>query len=262
MTATCLPSIIQKGNGRPIVLLHGLGNNHKSWSFVTKKLRDFDCHTIALDLLGFGDAPKPDSISYSPKDHATAVIKTLDQLNINDVIIAGHSMGCIIAIEIAKQRPDLARHLVLMGAPLYETMPKSSWWSRLTRSGGAYFAIFSIVKKNPDAVQTGGKIADELVPFIKGLEITPETWPAYRKSLEHTIMQFQTFKDAQRLSVPTLFINGMLDFFIIRKNIRSIARHNKRLIKVESALGPHELTPLQGRKIAKVLHKLSINALK
>lgn len=255
MTQYVLPVKLDKGAGDVIVLLHGLGNTHESWSFVTKHLDYSKNRVVAFDLLGFGDAPKPD-VDYTPADHAMAVIATLEQLGIKRAELAGHSMGCLVAIEVAKQRPELVTRLVLLGAPIYKSLPRGDWLSRLTRSGGVYFRIFSVVKRNPEAVQAGGKIADELVPLVKGMEITEQTWSAYRKSLEHTIMQFQTFRDALELQVPTLFINGILDFFIIRRNTREIARRNKRYVRTKTMVGPHEITPRQGRRIARILQQV------
>ena len=86
------------------MLLHGLGNNYKSWSFVLERIDYTKWQVIALDLLGFGDAPKP-SIAYTPKDHASAVMTTLDSLGIEKAVFAGYSMGCIVAIEIASRWP-------------------------------------------------------------------------------------------------------------------------------------------------------------
>lgn len=249
-----LPVKVDKGTGDTIVLLHGLGNNVSSWSFVLKHLDYTRNRVIALDLLGFGDAPKPRDIDYTPADHAAAVIETLEHLGIGNATIAGHSMGCIVAIQVATQRPDLVRRLVLLGAPLYAARPRDNWWQRITRSGGLYFRIFSFLQKHPDAVQTGGTIAEDFAPFVKGMEITDETWPAFQKSLEHTIMQFQTYTDAFKLRVPTLFMNGIFDLFIIHKNNRTIARRNPH-VHTKTVLGPHELTPRQGKKVARILQK-------
>ncbi|MBH2007289.1 alpha/beta hydrolase [Candidatus Saccharibacteria bacterium] len=255
MTQYHLPVKFNEGSGNAIVLLHGLGNNHKSWSFVTEHMDYSQNRVIALDLLGFGDAPKPD-VEYTSGDHAEAVIATLDKLGIEHAELTGHSMGCLVAIEVAKRRPDLVSKLVLLGAPIYKALPRSDTWSRLMRSGGLYFRIFSVVKKNPEAVQVGGKIADELVPLVKGVEITEKIWPAYRKSLENTIMQFQTYRDALELSVPTLYVNGIFDLFIIRRNNQEIAKRNKRYARAKTMLGPHEITPRQGKKIARILQEL------
>ena len=70
-----LPVKFDKGTGAPLVLLHGLGTNYKSWQFVLEHI-DYTKHrVIALDLLGFGDAPKPKTITYTPQDHVDAIIR-------------------------------------------------------------------------------------------------------------------------------------------------------------------------------------------
>lgn len=257
MTAlnTTLPVFTDKGTGTPLILIHGLGNNHKSWNFVLEHLDFTKWRVITLDLLGFGDAPKPD-ISYRPQEHAAAIIQRLDALGIHQAVFAGHSMGCVIAIEIAHAYPERALHIALFGAPLYKKAPKGGWLRSIKNTEGRYFSLFEIVKKNPDAVQAGGKIADELIPFVKGMEITEDTWPAYKKSLEHTIMQFESYRHAKTLKTPTLFIDGLLDFFIIRKNNRAISRANKHYVRLIRVVGPHELTPRQGKVAARIINKL------
>lgn len=249
-----LPVKTDKGTGAPLVLLHGLGNNHKSWSYALEHIDYKKWRVIVVDLLGFGDAPKPD-VDYSPKDHAEAVIATLDELGIESAVFAGHSMGCLVAIELASSWPKRVKKLALFGAPLYKAKPRTTWWRKLSRAEGLYFSLFEVVQKNPELMQVGGKLADELVPFVKGMEITEETWPAYRKSLENTIMQYESYKQAVQLSVPTLFVNGILDFFIIRRNTRDARHANKVHIRLKKVLGPHELTPRQGRTVAKVLNR-------
>ena len=251
-----LPVKIDKGQGAPLVLLHGLGNNYKSWSFVLENINYRKWRVIAIDLLGFGDAPKP-NVAYTPKDHAEAIMATLDALGIEEAVFAGHSMGCIIAIEIAARWPERVEKLALFGAPLYKAKPRTKWWQRLFHPEQTYFSAFEVVQKNPDAVQAGGAIANEIVPFIKGMEITDEVWPAYKKSLEHTIMQFETYKKALTLRVQTLFVNGIFDFFIIPGNIRELRRVNKEYIKIKQVLGPHELTPRQGKTVAKIIDELA-----
>ena len=77
MTYT-LPAKIDKGTGAPLVLLHGLGNNHTSWDYALKHIDLKKWRVIVPDLLGFGDAPKPD-VDYTPKDHADAVVAATDE---------------------------------------------------------------------------------------------------------------------------------------------------------------------------------------
>jgi pimeloyl-ACP methyl ester carboxylesterase len=252
-----LPVQVDTGDGPTIVLLHGLGNNYKSWTYVLQRFNYKKVRIVAFDLLGFGDAPKPKDCTYTPAEHAKAVIQTMDTLNLKNVIVAGHSMGCIVAVEVAKQRPDLARQLALFGAPLYEKAPKRNWLQRFKFSENTYFAIFSFLKSNPDFTITSAKSASKTLPTVKGMEITEETWPAFKARLNNTIMQFDSFKDALHLHTPTVLVGGLLDFFIIRKNLQKIARQNPKFVTFKTVVGPHEITPLEGKRIAKLLQKLA-----
>lgn len=248
-----LPVKIDRGEGTPLVLLHGLGNNHSSWQFVLDDLDYTRSRVIAVDLLGFGDAPKPD-VDYSLKDHSDAVAATLRELGIEKAVIAGHSMGCNVALDLAVRHPELTRQLVLFGAPLYRREPRAGWFRSLIRAEGLYFSLFQLVSHLPQVVQTTGELADEYVPFIEGMEITRETWPAYRKSLEHSIMQYESYRQAVELKIPALFVNGVLDFFIIRGNTARARRANRKYIHIKRTRGPHELTPTQGQLAARILN--------
>ncbi len=250
-----LPVKIDKGTGTPLVLLHGLGNNHESWTYALEYIDYTKYRVIVPDLLGFGDAPKP-KVAYTPKDHADAVVATLKALDIDSAVIAGHSMGSIVAVEVATHWPERVKKLALFGAPLYKRKPRNSLWRKVIRAEGLYFPLFEFVKNNPEPIQAGGQIADDFIPFVKGMEITEETWPAYRNSLENTIMQFESYKKVRELELPTLFVNGIFDFFIIRRNINDARRSNKRHVRIKKVLGPHELTPRQGRTVAKILGRL------
>lgn len=250
-----LPIAVDKGKGQPVILLHGLGNNHKSWTHVLKALNTQNMRVIVPDLLGFGNAPKPDS-QYTPRVHAAAVIELLDHLKVKNAIIAGHSMGCMVAIQIAKQRPDLAKQLVLLGPPLYSKIPKRHWWSKFLHSEGMYFTIFNLLKNNPKLTITAAESADTLLPLLKGMEITEETWPSFKASLNNTIMQTQSYKDVLQLRTPTLLVYGKLDVFVIKRNLKRAARKNSRHVKLITVLGPHEITPLQGKKVSRILQSL------
>lgn len=251
-----LPIKIDKGQGQPLVLLHGLGNNHKSWTYLLRAIDYSRFHVIVPDLLGFGDAPKPD-VDYTVQDHAAAVIATLEKHKIRNAFIAGHSMGCLVAIEIAKQRPDLAKQLILLGAPLYKTIPKRHTWKHVLHIEGPYFTIFNLLKDNPDITIQAAKSAHTLLPLLHGMEITEETWRPFRRSLTNTIMQTESYKTVGSLRTPMLLVHGRLDFFASKANLKKAIRRNQRYATLITVLGPHEITPLQGKKIARIMKDLA-----
>lgn len=247
-----LPVKINRGDGPPVVLLHGLGNNYRSWTYVLEKFDASRNRVIALDLLGFGDAPKPTNIRYTTDDHADAVIATLDGLGVTDATIAGHSMGCLVAARVGLKRADLASRLVLLGSPVFRTIPRKKNPLRFWQRESSYLGIFRLISKHPHLTISAAEGLDTFAPMVKGMEITEETWPAFRRSLENTIMQTAGYTDLQKLALPTELVCGKLDVFVISRNLRALARRN-RWIAYSTLLGPHEISPLQGQEIADLI---------
>lgn len=97
-----------------IVTLHGLGMASSSWfppCFAHPGLRDH--RAILIDLLGFGYSDRPQDFSYDMEAHAQTVAHVLDELQLNQCIVLGHSMGGSIAILLAQSRPDLVGSLLV-----------------------------------------------------------------------------------------------------------------------------------------------------
>lgn len=102
------------GDGPPLVFLHGLGCA-SSCDFVavarTSALRHR--RVLLVDLPGYGFSDKPAAFSYGVEAHASLVCELLDQLDIGQVDLFGHSMGGAIAITVATRRSATFRHLIL-----------------------------------------------------------------------------------------------------------------------------------------------------
>jgi pimeloyl-ACP methyl ester carboxylesterase len=248
-----LPIRVNKGTGEAILLLHGLGNNCKSWTHVLKLLDYTKNRVYAIDLLGFGSAQKPVSVNYTLDDHADAVIATMDTAGISKAVIAGHSMGCLVAVAVATKRPDLAARLVLLGAPTFRHMPRRRDRLFFWRKEDAYSKLFTFIAKQPDATVKVAKLIPKLIPLIKGMQVTEKTWPAFRKSLKRTIIQTDSYQQMLKIQTPTLVVYGLLDFFVIKRNLKTIARRNKKFVTYMTMVGPHEITPIQGKQICEFL---------
>ena len=109
-------------NKRAIVLLHGYASSIEWWGEVAPKLADeTGRQVIAIDLVGHGGSEAPrDSESYGALGQAQAVTRVLNQLNADDVVLVGHSMGGHIATYIAQREPNLVSKVAVIdtfGAP-------------------------------------------------------------------------------------------------------------------------------------------------
>ena len=100
------------GRGPALLLLHGLGCDHTTWSPVVKRLaRRFT--VIAPDLLGHGGSDKPRA-DYSLGGYANGMRDLLALLSIERATVVGHSFGGGIAMQFAYQFPQYTERLMLV----------------------------------------------------------------------------------------------------------------------------------------------------
>ncbi len=105
---------VMTGSGPAILLLHGIGMDHRSWLPVIERLA-LDYTVLAPDLLGHGRSDKPRA-DYSIAGYANAMRDLLTVLGIGSVTVVGHSLGGGIAMQFAYQFPQMTQRLVLVAA--------------------------------------------------------------------------------------------------------------------------------------------------
>jgi non-heme chloroperoxidase len=88
------------GEGRPIVLIHGWPLSHRMFDFQTSELPNRGLRVIAPDLRGYGWSTKTwDGLDYDT--WARDIDRLMEILDLNDVVLAGFSMGGAIAMHYA-----------------------------------------------------------------------------------------------------------------------------------------------------------------
>ncbi len=204
---------LDSGTGQPVVLLHGIGRTGKTWQHVVELLAGRPYRLVAFDLLGFGGSPKPVWPKYDIDDHADAVIAAIRRLRLGrPAVLVGHSMGCLVALRVARRRPDLVRHLVLYEMPLYEGLPqKRRYRLRLN----LYFRFYEWVTRYQPAFEVSRERLKRLAQRIVGFEVDRETWQPFIKSLEHTIMRQTAADDLKHVAAPIDVIYGSYDMLVI-----------------------------------------------
>lgn len=109
--------------GLPVfVLLHGIGMSHR---YLTRLHRELEASgtVISFDLPGFGGTPRP-SASVTVEQYAELVGHALERAGVDECVLVGHSMGCQFTVELARQRPPLVSHAVLIG-PVVDSRRRS-----------------------------------------------------------------------------------------------------------------------------------------
>ncbi len=104
------------GEGPPIVLLHGLGGSANVWHGVVGALQQHH-HCVAVDLRGHGRSQGRGK--FSIEGWAQDIQRLIAHLELPPVAVVGHSLGTLVAQQLAVSAPDVVDELVLVGGVSY-----------------------------------------------------------------------------------------------------------------------------------------------
>jgi pimeloyl-ACP methyl ester carboxylesterase len=113
---------VERGNGRPLVLLHGNGSmiqDFESSGLIDLAARNY--RVIVFDRPGFGHSLRPRNPVWTPDAQADLFKKALDRLGVQRAIVLGHSWGASVAVALAIRHPSFVDALVLASGYYFPT---------------------------------------------------------------------------------------------------------------------------------------------
>jgi pimeloyl-ACP methyl ester carboxylesterase len=110
----CL-TVTERGEGRPVLLLHGGGGLRTVTGWAQAFAAAEPARVLTPTHPGFDGTPRPDAL-HSVAGLADGYVALLDRLGLSDVVVVGNSMGGWIAAELAIRRPRQVRAYVLVDA--------------------------------------------------------------------------------------------------------------------------------------------------
>jgi pimeloyl-ACP methyl ester carboxylesterase len=145
----CATHYIEKGEGEPVILLHGFFYDSYIWAdnidALAKKFKVY-----ALDLLGFGYSTRK-TLDYGYQLYADQVLMFMDSLGIESASLVGQSMGGGTAILFCVQHRQRVNKLLLVDpAALPHTLPLTGKFFNLPRVGEFFMGLRTnlVRKKN------------------------------------------------------------------------------------------------------------------
>ena len=116
--ATLDLAVVDRGSGRPVVLLHGFPELAYSWRHQVPALADAGFRVIAPDLRGFGNSAKPEAIDeYRLTSLVADYTALLDALGLESATIVGHDWGSIVAWAAALTVPARVEAVASLNVP-------------------------------------------------------------------------------------------------------------------------------------------------
>ncbi len=214
------PVFVQDSGRRdaPVVLLlHGFGASLQAWDDWAPALEK-NLRVLRIDIPGFGLSGPAVNHDYSDAADVARVIALLDQLGVQQVIMAGHSMGGRIAWNLAATHPERVSQLVLL-AP--DGFPDPNAKSDKTYEVPTLLGLMQY--SLPQWALRMGGVAPA---FADNSQLTPPMMqryhdmmlaPGVRTALLERMRQTRNSDPVARLqsiTVPTLLIWGEKDAFI------------------------------------------------
>jgi 3-oxoadipate enol-lactonase len=143
----------QYGQGVPVIFMHGYPLDHTIWLPLVPLLK-MEVEMILPDLRGHGKSPHPAGV-YSMHLMAHDVILLMDRLKISRAVIAGHSMGGYVALNIAQSFPHRLSGLVLVTTHCFSDTAEGiqnrlETADRVEKTGNVEFIADSMLPKLTD----------------------------------------------------------------------------------------------------------------
>jgi esterase len=106
------------GQGQPFIILHGLFGQSDNWNTFARQLAEAGYEVYTIDLRNHGLSPHSNTWNYQVM--SDDIFELTTDLNLQNVILLGHSMGGKVAMQLAIDHPDLLYKLIVVDiAPKY-----------------------------------------------------------------------------------------------------------------------------------------------
>jgi esterase len=215
----------QIGEGKHIVLIHGLFGSLENLNMVAKNLSQHFCVT-SIDVRNHGNSFHQENMDYQVL--AQDVINLLDKLSIVHCHILGHSMGGKIAMKIALSFPERVNKLIVA-----DIAPVKYPAHHLTIIEGLKAIDLTKVHKRKDAdIQLAKYVPDANVrPFLlRNIALNEQREFQFKCNLDYIeqgyqqIMQSISDQTNQQFHGDTLFIKGGNSDYILPEHQNAISQ--------------------------------------
>ncbi len=198
------------GSGPVLALTHGLGGYLDSWEPTVAAFRD-RYTVLTWDVRGFGGSDRrPDTLA--PEVWASDLATVLDEVGAEDAVIAGISMGGVIAQRFALDFPDRARALILISTSSEVNERAEAGWNAraaaierdglaktLTPTGPALSYGKEYRERHAEEILEAARLASE------------RNDPACYAAACRAVSNIDYTADLATISCPTLILQGLED---------------------------------------------------
>ncbi len=213
-----------QGSGQPVILMHGMFGSLSNLGLVARALMD-RYQVIAVDMRNHGESPHSMTMDYPGM--ADDIVELLDDLNIPQAHLLGHSMGGKVGMQIALNQPKRVSKLIVADIAPVDYKPD--------RHGGVLTGLSALEKARPTTRQQADQLLAEHVEeagvrafLLKNLLRAEDGHFDLRLYLEGILANYYDTltlaPTGNPFSGPTLFIKGADSAYIQDKHRAEVMR--------------------------------------
>lgn len=208
-----------RGEGDPLVLVHGLAYDRFGWGRLPDLLAE-RFRVVLVDNRGVGESDAPAG-PYTVAQLAADVVAVLDDAGLERTNLFGVSLGGYVAQELALAHPGRLRKLVLCstapGGPKAVPMPQATQevfarYPTMEREAGLRMFVESSLGER--GVRELPELVEEIFRYRLGHAPTVEAWAAQATAGA----TFDAYDRVGAISVPTLVLHGGADVVVDPRN--------------------------------------------
>ncbi len=183
-----------KGNGPPLLLLHGYPQSHLMWHRIAPALAD-EFTVVCADLRGYGDSSKPPSTPdhepYSKRAMARDQVAVMQALGFDKFMAVGHDRGGRVAYRMALDHPERVRKFAVI-----DIVPTGEMYRRTDMSFAmGYWHWFFLTQPHDFPERVIGADPDAFFSWIDQPFFDPTSREQYRRCFSEPAMVLATCED-------------------------------------------------------------------
>lgn len=208
-----------------ILFVHGAGLDRRYWEHQTEHFEE----AVAIDLPGHGTSPAGTLKNIA--QYAEWLGETARQMGPNPVILVGHSMGSLIALEAAARNPDIVEKLVLVATAA--SMPVNR--DLLAAADANDASAAAMVMKWSLTGETGFGRPKNWVKTISDTFVAAAESGIMAKDFNACASYMDTLAMAEKVRCPTLLLLGEHDIMTKPTAAQSLAAalNDARIVIIE-----------------------------
>lgn len=225
-------SILGPEDAPSLLVLHGITASRRYWMpRILPLARSY--HVLVPDLPGFGRSPKP-FVDYTMEFFIEALLGFLEQRGKSSCRfgIVGHSLGALLALELAVRLGAQVEKLVLLNLPRYQD-PETA--HRILLDGSSSYrsllTVNSLAANLAQVRRTGLRLTARYMrrlPWAVLADARKFTFRSLSSTLEHCLLHYRVDQVFERLNpaLPALLIHGQHDQVAPVASIHELGTHS------------------------------------